>query len=82
MLELPPETLIHSLGGLFRAAHHGLNVDLKATVQKLVYFPVIIVIIPGEQEPTVLDRVLTGRKKACATKTKVRSRNETSQGLT
>lgn len=32
VLELPPEALIHSFGGFLRAAHHGLNVDLKAAV--------------------------------------------------
>lgn len=46
VLELPPETLIHSFGGLLRTTHHGLYIDLKAAVQKLVYLPVIIVIIP------------------------------------
>lgn len=48
VLKLPPETLIHSFGGLLRAADHGLDVDLKAAVQKLIYLPVIIVIIPEE----------------------------------
>lgn len=46
VLKLPPETLIHSFGGLLRAAHHGLDINLKATVQKLVYLPVIIIVIP------------------------------------
>lgn len=48
VLKLPPETLIHSFGGFLRTTHHGLNIDLKATVQKLVYLPVIIVVIPDE----------------------------------
>lgn len=48
MLKLPPETLIHSFGGLLRAAHHGLDIDFKAAVQKLIYLPIIIVIIPEE----------------------------------
>ena len=45
VLELPPEAFIHSLGGFLRAAHHGLNVDLKAAIQKLVDLPIVIVII-------------------------------------
>lgn len=49
VLKLPPETLIHSFGGLLRATYHGLYIDLKATVQKLVYFPIIIVIIPDAE---------------------------------
>lgn len=48
VLKLPPETLIHSFGGFLRTTHHGLDVDLKASVQKLVYLPVIIVIIPED----------------------------------
>lgn len=48
VLKLPPETLIHSFGGLLRTTHHGLDIDLKASVQKLVYLPVIIVIIPED----------------------------------
>lgn len=46
VLKLPPKTLIHSFGGLLRAAHHGFNIDLKAAVQKLVYLAVIVVVIP------------------------------------
>lgn len=48
VLKLPPETFIHSFGGFLRTAHHRLDVDLKATVQKLVNLPVIIVVIPAE----------------------------------
>lgn len=46
VLKLPPETLIHSFGGLLRTTHDGLNIDLKATVQELVDLSIIIVIIP------------------------------------
>lgn len=50
VLKLPPEALIHSSGGFLRTTHHGLDVDFKATVQKLVYLPIIIVII--SERPT------------------------------
>ena len=50
MLKLPPEALVHSFGGLLRNAHHGLDVDFKATVQQLVYLPVIIIVISEETE--------------------------------
>lgn len=50
MLELPPEALIHSFGSLLRTTHHGLNIDLEAAVEKLVYLPIIIVIIPEDKE--------------------------------
>lgn len=54
MLKLPPETLIHSFGGLLRTTHDGLNIDLKATVQELVDLPIIIVIIPEKDIAVVL----------------------------
>lgn len=57
MLKLPPETLIHSFGGLLRTTHHCLNIDFKATVQKLVYLPVIIVIIPEEHRDAMLGNI-------------------------
>lgn len=47
VLELPPEALIHSFGGVLRTTHHGLDVDLKATVQQLVDLAVIVVVIPA-----------------------------------
>lgn len=46
VLELPPEALVHSLGGLLWAAHHSLDVDLEATIQQLVDLTIIIVVIP------------------------------------
>lgn len=50
VLKLPPETLVHSFGGLLRTAHHRLDVDLKAAVQKLVDLPVIVVVIPARNK--------------------------------
>lgn len=47
VLKLPPETLIHSFGGLLRTAHHSLDVDLKAAVQELVDLPVVVVVVSG-----------------------------------
>lgn len=48
VLKLPPEALVHPLGGLLRAAHHGLDVDFKAAVQQLIDLAVIVIVIPAE----------------------------------
>lgn len=45
VLELPPETLVHPLGGLLWATYHCLNVYFKVAVQQLIDLPIIIIIV-------------------------------------
>ena len=49
MLELPPEAVIHPFGNLFRSAHDGFDVNFKATIQQLVNFPIVIVVVSVER---------------------------------
>lgn len=45
VLELPPEAVIHSFGNLFRSANNSFDINFKATIQKLVNFTIVIVVI-------------------------------------
>ena len=45
VLELPPEALVHPLCSFLGTADHSLDVDLEASVEKLIYLSIVIIII-------------------------------------
>lgn len=50
VLELPPEAVIHSFGDLLRSANNSFDINFKATIQKLVDFTIVIVIISVKRQ--------------------------------